>query len=313
MGEPTPPPPAAASAEGLPPGWTSATDPSSGRVYYVNNITQTTQWDRPAPAPAPTNPPPPTFQQTQSNSSANMGPGYQPAPQQPQQMYPQAPQYNQQPQQYQPPQPQYNPQVVQPQPVPVQPQPIVQPQPVPQPQYQPQQLPPSAPAYAALPQSLAPPPAYTGFIRFDEGSLGIEFVLRQGNFILTKVVRGGAAARKGVRVGQVIESVYDGYGRPVQANGAPQLAAQMRNAPRPLNIKFVNKNVVVVQKVYAGRPYHVYNRKYNPAIGFGAAVVTGAVIGAALAGPPHHHHHRGRHHHHRGRRQHRGRGWRRGW
>jgi len=39
-----PPPPAANS---LPPGWTSAVDQASGRIYYVNQTTQTTQWEHP--------------------------------------------------------------------------------------------------------------------------------------------------------------------------------------------------------------------------------------------------------------------------
>jgi len=40
-GAPPPPPPA------LPPGWEEMQDPGSGKLYYVNHTTQTTQWERP--------------------------------------------------------------------------------------------------------------------------------------------------------------------------------------------------------------------------------------------------------------------------
>merc|ERR1719336_751412 len=72
-------------------------------------------------------------------------------------------------------------------------------QPPPNPPQQQQPLPPNAPSYPALPQNLAPPPQYPGFIRFDEGVIGIEFVLRQGQFVLTVVRQNGAAFSKGVR------------------------------------------------------------------------------------------------------------------
>jgi len=165
-----------------------------------------------------------------------------------------------------------------------------------------QQLPANAPAYPSLPQNLAPPPQYAGFTRFDEGTIGIEFVLRQNKFVLTIVRPRSPAANKGVRVGQQIESVYDGYGRPVQGSTAPQLAQQISYAPRPVHIKFANSNVVVVQRVYNPRPYHVYRRRhqYSTGAAIGAAVFGGAVMGAILGGP-HHRHHHGRH-----------RGWGRG-
>ena len=44
---------------GLPPGWSSAIDPNSGRTYYVNSATGQTTWEPPASAPPPANPPPP--------------------------------------------------------------------------------------------------------------------------------------------------------------------------------------------------------------------------------------------------------------
>lgn len=45
MPPPGPPPPA--SQPPLPPGWSALQDPASGREYYVNHNTQTTQWERP--------------------------------------------------------------------------------------------------------------------------------------------------------------------------------------------------------------------------------------------------------------------------
>lgn len=41
-GLPPPPPPT-----GLPPGWSSAIDPSSGKIYYFNKTTSETSWDVP--------------------------------------------------------------------------------------------------------------------------------------------------------------------------------------------------------------------------------------------------------------------------
>merc|ERR1719499_2149031 len=196
----------------------------------------------------------PNYQQPQQPPANN--PNYQ-QPQQPQQQgnpyqpappggWPMGPNQPGKNPNYQP--PQGNPNYAQP---PNQPIPNYQ-QPPPMPA--PQQLPPNAPAYPALPQNLSPPPQYPGFIRFDEGVIGIEFVLRQGQFVLTVVRQNGAAFHKGVRVGQKIESVFDGYGRPIQGSGAPQLAAQISNAPRPIHMKFANANVVIVQRVYAQRP-----------------------------------------------------------
>ena len=42
----------------LPPGWEAVTDPQSGRTYYQNRITQTTQWELPFADPPPQMPPP---------------------------------------------------------------------------------------------------------------------------------------------------------------------------------------------------------------------------------------------------------------
>eukprot|EP00290_Baffinella_frigidus_P057512 CAMPEP_0180379270 /NCGR_PEP_ID=MMETSP0989-20121125/25240_1 /TAXON_ID=697907 /ORGANISM="non described non described, Strain CCMP2293" /LENGTH=87 /DNA_ID=CAMNT_0022378303 /DNA_START=132 /DNA_END=392 /DNA_ORIENTATION=+ len=36
----------------LPPGWQSASDPTSGRTYWYNTGTQQTQWEFPSGAPA---------------------------------------------------------------------------------------------------------------------------------------------------------------------------------------------------------------------------------------------------------------------
>lgn len=45
----TPPPPGSdAGAAGLPPGWSAAVDPGSGRTYYVNASTGQTSWEPPA-------------------------------------------------------------------------------------------------------------------------------------------------------------------------------------------------------------------------------------------------------------------------
>ena len=35
------------SQQGLQPGWCEAVDPQSGRVYYQNDVTKETRWDRP--------------------------------------------------------------------------------------------------------------------------------------------------------------------------------------------------------------------------------------------------------------------------
>ena len=46
----------------LPPHWTQHRDETSGYDYFYNDVTGTTQWERPvadAPAPAPAPPPPP--------------------------------------------------------------------------------------------------------------------------------------------------------------------------------------------------------------------------------------------------------------
>lgn len=45
---PPPPPPAATpTMQHLPVGWTSAIDPSTNRVYYVNSATGATSWEHP--------------------------------------------------------------------------------------------------------------------------------------------------------------------------------------------------------------------------------------------------------------------------
>merc|ERR1719433_1676547 len=124
----------------------------------------------------------------------------------------------------------------------------------------------------------------------------MEFVLRQGKFVITVVRPRSPAHNKGVRVGQQIESVYDGYGKPVQGSTAPQLAQQIGYAPRPVHIKFANANVQIVQRVYNPRPYYVYRRRHDystAAAVVGAAAVGGMVMGAMMAGPHHRHHHRG--------------------
>lgn len=44
-----PPPPVKDDSSGLPPGWRTATDPASGKTYYINPDGQT-QWESPVPA-----------------------------------------------------------------------------------------------------------------------------------------------------------------------------------------------------------------------------------------------------------------------
>ena len=83
--QPTPPAPPAPAPDQLPPGWMEVQDPSSGRMYYYNQNTQETTWDKPAPpAPAPVapKPPPPApaapaqpqYQQQQPVSAASSQP-----------------------------------------------------------------------------------------------------------------------------------------------------------------------------------------------------------------------------------------------
>ena len=45
------PPLSTASSTSLPPDWETRVDPSSGRTYYVNHVTKTTQWEKPVNTP----------------------------------------------------------------------------------------------------------------------------------------------------------------------------------------------------------------------------------------------------------------------
>ncbi|EUB59451.1 Signal recognition particle protein [Echinococcus granulosus] len=42
----------APDTEGLPPQWERRTDPSTGRIYYVDHLTKRTQWEKPQPLPS---------------------------------------------------------------------------------------------------------------------------------------------------------------------------------------------------------------------------------------------------------------------
>ncbi|CDI97827.1 NEDD4 E3 ubiquitin protein ligase WWP1 [Echinococcus multilocularis] len=42
----------APDTEGLPPQWERRTDPSTGRIYYVDHLTKKTQWEKPQPLPS---------------------------------------------------------------------------------------------------------------------------------------------------------------------------------------------------------------------------------------------------------------------
>lgn len=52
--QPAQPTPSPVASPALPPEWSSITDPSSGRAYYYNSVTQQTQWEPPVVTPAPT-------------------------------------------------------------------------------------------------------------------------------------------------------------------------------------------------------------------------------------------------------------------
>ena len=45
----------------LPPGWTGATDPQTGHVYFANPHTGAASWERPVKHPPPPPPPPPSL------------------------------------------------------------------------------------------------------------------------------------------------------------------------------------------------------------------------------------------------------------
>jgi len=322
-----PPPQAGSNEEGLPPGWDSGMDRNTGQTYYINHITQVTQWERPMnQIPAPTqgegssysdSPAYPSMSMPESVKPGGIPQNFVQAPvpiegqqqQQPQMMQQQQPQsFPQQPQSFKPVAQNVvsdkngNPMRYQPPPPMQSMQPQPQYQPPPQQQQQQQAV---QPQYQPLPQHLQPPPQWQGFTRFDEGRLGLEFKLMNQQFTVIKVVAGCPAAAKGVRRGQAIESVYDGNGFPVQAASAKDLARQMSYAPRPLMVKFVEGQIRGNQRCYARNPHHVYGQNYGMAIAGGLAA--GVVMGSIMAGGGRHHHH------HRGRRHHRGRGRGRRW
>jgi len=324
----------------LPHGWVEAFDHNNQRTYYVNHDLQQTSWTKPVAESAapPANPQYPSIQvpaslEGQPNQNSSQQNNYSapppnnnnytaPPPKGNNVNYIPHPSQQKQPVThggrvvaYQPPPPK---QVAQPnnisypapQSFPQQQKPVAYSQPPmqnyqqpPVQQYRPppvQQPAPNQPAYQTLPTNLAPPTQMNGFTRFDEGRLGLEFKLMAAKYVIIKVKPNTPAAHKGVRVGQAIESVYDGYGHPVQASTASQLAQQMSYAPRPLMIKFVESNARMSQRCYAPRPHHVYRRNHGLAVAGG--IFAGLAIASAFAGSnssSHHHgHHGGRRHHH---------------
>ncbi|KAH3759631.1 vacuolar protein [Pelomyxa schiedti] len=68
------------SAVPLPPSWSEARDPTSGRPYYYNTITNETSWTIPTPPPQPVTPTPPASQpvsQSQPASKTALPPGWE--------------------------------------------------------------------------------------------------------------------------------------------------------------------------------------------------------------------------------------------
>ena len=73
------PKPAQPASSGLPPNWEERTDPSSGRIYYVNVVTKASQWEKPVEAPAAGSTPKPTTPDAHAPTpSASATPGAAP-------------------------------------------------------------------------------------------------------------------------------------------------------------------------------------------------------------------------------------------
>jgi hypothetical protein len=76
-------------------------------------------------------------------------------------------------------------------------------------------------------------------VAFNEGRLGLEFKLSRETFIVTKVIRNYEAHTKGVMAGMRMVSAFDGCGNSVSGPTAPELAKNLSKAPRPVRITFV--------------------------------------------------------------------------
>lgn len=143
-------------------------------------------------------------------------------------------------------------------------------------------------------------PNYTGFKTFTQMTMGLTFALQGHYFKVTRVTPNAQAARLGVRVGNIIEAIFDGNHVFVTGLTAEGLGAKLRSAPRPLRIKFSTAAPLAPPQQRRYRPSQ--SRSNSNAVTAGlVGAAAGLVIGSALLGPGHrHHHHRhGWRHHHR--------------
>jgi len=275
----------------LPPGWEEMKDPRSGRTFYVNHITKSTTWDRPAVEP-PKPAAPPSY--NMAAAAPQPAPVARPAP---------ISAYGAQAR----PAPRFMARIVVGQKVRIKkgyqqvnakeigtvvsanpdgsveiifgrkkigfqeseieewlepwagkPVNVAQPYEAPVSKMQ---------APVAMPAAPVGPQIQT--IRFTDARMGLEFQLENGYFVISKVHMGFEAARKRVGIGMRMISITDANGDQVKGSTAPQLAGHMGQAPRPVTIQFATGYGAVRQSVYDRNAYYVPRR---PAVAASPAV-----------------------------------------